>query len=273
MINYVKFLRGTPTAYQGLETKDHNTLYFISEEEANTGSLYLGDKLISGSLDLTKFSIKDLKDVNINGETLVDGQILVYDFASKQWVNKTVSEIAAEAMKGATADKDGTAGLVPAPKAGQQNLFLRGDGTWAEAGETADITELRATVATLVGTDASQSVRQIATGVLTEALIPEGAKESLDTLQEIAAWIQQHPDDATAMNGKITVLQEKVGTLEGEINTLKGQNDNFVEKTVYAAEVGDLTQLSSHLADSSSTSTIVDEINSLNQRLEWQELK
>ena len=132
---------------------------------------------------------------------------------------------------------------------------------------------MRATVATLVGTDASQSVRQIATGVLTEALIPEGAKESLDTLQEIAAWIQQHPDDATAMNGKITVLQEKVGTLEGEINTLKGQNDNFVKKTVYAAEVGDLTKLSSHLADSSSTSTIVDEINSLNQRLEWQELK
>ena len=75
------------------------------------------------------------------------------------------------------------------------------------------------------------------------------------------------------MNGKITVLQEKVGTLEGEINTLKGQNDNFVTKTVYAAQVGDLTKLLSHQADSQSTSTIVDEINSLNQRLTWQELK
>ena len=36
-------------------------------------------------------------------------------------------------MTGATADKDGTSGTVPAPTAGQENLFLRGDGTWAEA--------------------------------------------------------------------------------------------------------------------------------------------
>ena len=36
-------------------------------------------------------------------------------------------------MTGATADKDGTSGTVPAPLAGQEGLFLRGDGTWAEA--------------------------------------------------------------------------------------------------------------------------------------------
>ena len=36
-------------------------------------------------------------------------------------------------MTGATADKDGTSGTVPAPLAGQEKLFLRGDGTWAEA--------------------------------------------------------------------------------------------------------------------------------------------
>lgn len=37
-------------------------------------------------------------------------------------------------MTGATAEKDGTSGTVPAPKAGQENLFLRGDGTWAQGG-------------------------------------------------------------------------------------------------------------------------------------------
>ena len=36
-------------------------------------------------------------------------------------------------MTGATVDKDGTSGTVPAPTAGQEKLFLRGDGTWAEA--------------------------------------------------------------------------------------------------------------------------------------------
>ena len=41
-------------------------------------------------------------------------------------------EIKAAQMIGATADKDGTSGTVPAPKAGQENLFLRGDGTWVK---------------------------------------------------------------------------------------------------------------------------------------------
>lgn len=36
-------------------------------------------------------------------------------------------------MAGATVNNDGSAGLVPAPSAGDQNKFLRGDGTWQEA--------------------------------------------------------------------------------------------------------------------------------------------
>lgn len=35
---------------------------------------------------------------------------------------------------GATSTTDGVQGLVPAPEAGEQGLFLRGDGTWAAAG-------------------------------------------------------------------------------------------------------------------------------------------
>ena len=35
-------------------------------------------------------------------------------------------------MTGATADSDGASGTVPAPKAGEENMFLRGDGTWAK---------------------------------------------------------------------------------------------------------------------------------------------
>ena len=42
-------------------------------------------------------------------------------------------EINASQMTGATKEKDGTSGTVPAPLAGQEKLFLRGDGTWAEA--------------------------------------------------------------------------------------------------------------------------------------------
>lgn len=64
---------------------------------------------------------------------------------------------------------------------------------------------------TLIGTDAGKSVRAIANEELVAQLIPETAAASLDTLQEIAAWIQAHPGDASAMNAAIEALQTKVG--------------------------------------------------------------
>ena len=74
-------------------------------------------------------------------------------------------------------------------------------------------TAIDSKVTTLVGSDTDKSVRTIANEELAAQLIPGGAKESLDTLQEIAAWIQSHPDDASAMNAAITALQTLVGTI------------------------------------------------------------
>lgn len=64
-------------------------------------------------------------------------------------------------------------------------------------------------ITTLIGSDADKSVRKIANEELAAQLIPANAAESLDTLQEIAAWIQNHPGDASAMNSAIEVLQAK----------------------------------------------------------------
>ena len=81
-----------------------------------------------------------------------------------------------------------------------------------------DALEVRATavegkVTTLIGEDASKSVRTIANEELAKQLIAEGADVKLDTLQEIAAWIQQHPKDAAAMNAAIEALKTKVGNI------------------------------------------------------------
>ena len=46
LTNYVKFLRGTPSAYNNLAFKDSDTLYFVSEPNASTGQLDLGDRAI-----------------------------------------------------------------------------------------------------------------------------------------------------------------------------------------------------------------------------------
>lgn len=74
---------------------------------------------------------------------------------------------------------------------------------------------------TLIGSDADKSVRTIANEELAAQLIPETAKASLDTLQEIAAWIQAHPDDASAMNTRIGDLETLVGDdpVSTQINT------------------------------------------------------
>lgn len=80
----------------------------------------------------------------------------------------------------------------------------------------ANISNVNGKVTTLIGSDAAKSVRTIANEELAAQLIPANAKEALDTLQEIAAWIQSHPDDASAMNTAITNLQNLVGTLPQE---------------------------------------------------------
>lgn len=47
-----------------------------------------------------------------------------------------------EDMQGATASTDGAAGVVPAPTSEEKDLFLRGDGRWAEAGSAVEITPI-----------------------------------------------------------------------------------------------------------------------------------
>ena len=84
-------------------------------------------------------------------------------------------------------------------------------------------------LATLVGSDTGKSARTIANEELAKQLIPEGAQESLDTLTEIAKWIQDHPDDAAAMN---TAL----GKLQAIVDGIGGEEDDYV--TVMAAIEG-----------------------------------
>ena len=66
-------------------------------------------------------------------------------------------------------------------------------------------------VGALVGADDGKSVRTIANEEIAAQLIPADAKEALNTLQEIADWIQDHPEDASQMHTQIGDLEEAVG--------------------------------------------------------------
>lgn len=92
----------------------------------------------------------------------------------------------------------------------------------AQEAATYDDTDLQTRMGTaegkitkLIGDDADKSVRTIANEELAKQLIPENAAESLNELQEIAAWIQEHPEDAAAMNKAIEDNAADIATLEG----------------------------------------------------------
>lgn len=87
-------------------------------------------------------------------------------------------------------------------------------------------------VTILVGEDSNKSVRTIANEELAKQLIAEDADVSLDTLQEISAWIQEHPGDASAMNAAITALQNKVDTGNKNVSA-------YVTDAINALSIGD----------------------------------
>lgn len=105
-----------------------------------------------------------------------------------------------------------------------------------------DDTELRNTIGAvsgkvevLVGSDTNKSVRTIANEELAAQLVADGAKESLDTLAEIAAWIQNHPDDASAMNEAIVALQNQLKDIDAGEGTVK----KYVDDAIAALKIGD----------------------------------
>ena len=105
-------------------------------------------------------------------------------------------------------------------------------------------------VTTLIGSDANKSVRTIAGEELAAKLVPAGAKDALNTLEEIAAWIQSHPDDASAMNEAIVALQKQLQGIAAGEGTVK----KYVDDAIAALNVGqyalaaDLTALAGRVS-------------------------
>lgn len=116
----------------------------------------------------------------------------------------------------------------------------------------------------IIGSDTGKTIRQIATEELAAQLIPSGAQESLDTLQEIADWIQSHPDDASAMNtdirrvsGWVVEVSAHVATIESTIANL----DNRIQQVISAYITGTTNQIS--ITDGGSQITVAFDENAI----------
>lgn len=91
-------------------------------------------------------------------------------------------------------------------------------------------------VATLVGADSGKSARTIVAEELAVQLIPATAQEAMNSLAEIAAWIQAHPNDAAAMNAAIVALQNKLDTGDLAVSEYVFQ---YVSLAIGALNIGD----------------------------------
>jgi hypothetical protein len=295
--NYVKFLRGTPAAWQSIEVKDNDTLYFIAEQGAERGQLYLGAKLIADGDSATH--IRDLEGVLIH-EGIPTDSLLVYNAKTDKWETKSAQQVLqtiVQPMVGASADENGEGGLVPVPLAGEQDLYLRGDGSWASPTEQVeqDIADLEDEIAA----NAQAWQRELAnlrggkTGTIVDiatdlvdtavAQLVADAPDSFDTLREIAEWINQHD---SAVN--IADLIVKVDRHENALNGTEGApglitkvgdlyTEVFDPATGLAVQMSTVTgSLSQALANikglNSDIETINLDIDAIKELLMWQEL-
>ena len=237
---YVRFLRGTKAAFDKIEIKDIDTLYFIYDSEDQTkGSLYLGNKLI-GSGNGSTATVTDINDLaNVLISNVQDKQILTYDASTKKWVNKTPEEIQIEVMTGATADTVGTSGLVPAPAAGEQDKYLRGDGMWAAPLSDEQLTTLGKVdgLETRVGSIETKYDNLI-----------KDAPAALDTLKEIADWITKDETGTQALIQRVTNIETKVTGLQDT--------------------VGDITKFTRYAEGD----TVVSILNDLDGRMKWSDM-
>lgn len=297
---YVKFIKGTASAFSKLQHKDSSTLYFITEETGKL-KLYLGETLISSNeVKPEQLKLSELLDVTL-GDEIELGSILTFD--GTEWKNTSL-EIFKEwldipelpdVMQGATETSDGTSGLVPVPTIDSRNNFLRGDGTWTN-------------IVPIISDKVNEAVN----------VITKDAPEAFDTLKEIADWISDDQTGATKLvtrvgnleglvetqgenlgllqtsvgnletsvntnSNNITVLQNSVGTLESDIVKLQEAVDDliaggdvdltgYVTTVEFRSAVGDLSNLNTSYIEGDTTN-LVNEINGINERLTWQELK
>ena len=85
------------------------------------------------------------------------------------------------------------------------------------------IIELSGKVSTLIGEDADKSVRTIANEELLAQLL-EG-NDNFQTLQELAAWIDEHPESAAAMN---EAIQKNASDITNTLTSAKSYTDETI---------------------------------------------
>lgn len=226
--NYVKFQRGTLAAYNNLRVKDPDTLYFIYADANNQyGSLYLGNKLISGGeVSVVSSSMSDLSDTQLSN--VQDGQILVYDSSTSKWKNFDL----ATAIEDAGIETGATVSNIT-PEAGETDAEALEDISNPAAGDIAfvgdniyiyDGTEWKeiASASETQHRNAWTVYRLYLSRQLTGALTQE-AQEKWDAYlngelngSEFNTYVDEHPDDFVFQINSTARVSDLIGNSSAE---------------------------------------------------------
>lgn len=107
--------------------------------------------------------------------------------------------------------------------------------------------ELVPALDTLISTDSGKSVRTIANEELAEQLLSDKADASFKTLQELAAWIEDHPENVAAINASIQQLREDLASeaqtrydedlkLTNDLHNLETSMKEYIEQILFETE-------------------------------------
>ena len=110
-----------------------------------------------------------------------------------------------------------------------------------------DITTIRTMLNTVIGTDTGKSMRAVAALVVAE--IVGDASDSFDTLEEIAAWIEAHPNDVAAMVKRITDLETAMGGKVSKADIINTLDSTALDKPLSAAMGAKLNAMLTEISD------------------------
>lgn len=268
--DYVKFVRGSKTAFDALTTKANDTLYFIYEaDNTNKGYLYIGERLISctdASGQPVAGSLADIEDILIT--EVADKQLLVYDAESGKWVNKSIADAISVEVDEVSIVKSSTGKLA------LKGIESAEVGSLATVGEDNTLTWVTpANVASLLDVYTKEEIDQKIKPGLTRTIV-----DSVDDIDVDAADADQYIylvanesgsyDEYIVVNGTL----DKVGdwntdlsnyVTKAEIGTLV--TDNVT--TVISQSIGNLENYGGDNA------TLVEKVEQIEERLMWQELE
>lgn len=262
----VKFVRGTKQQFAQI-TKENDVLYFVYDSnDSTTGELWLGNKQIGdGGVD----SLSSL----ISGE-VQDGNLLVYDAVSQDWVQMSPDK-AIRTMSGATLDTAGQSGFVPVPQAGDQDKFLKGDGTWSQVPSNIvsvdekslvsveNVLSLNGYETAAVGTIPQKTstgitwVNPSVSGGLSYTKV-----SSLDEVtQEATVYLVPNGNSTGNLYDEYMFLDGKAELIGNSSQTIN--LDNYVTNEIFNTKVSSLE---------TSVSTLETKVSEVGTRLTWQEM-